>query len=204
MKEAGSTKDGTLLAQFVATFSVLDDTVLFEDLDPAAVPLASGRIDEPGYQHWEPRAVSTPRSALSALYEKLPAKFSPLFEELVLSYRWAEVDLEVVTLLANPIGPDLSGLAEAIFRDQGLVEMLLPNGLIQFAKAGGGHYDPICFDIRARGKHGEARVVRVDHEEILCNHRLSVTEQIAPTFRALVDDIIAKAADAGTTINRAT
>ena len=63
MKEAG-TKNGTLLAQFVATFRVLDDTVFFEELDPEAVPLANGRIDDLGFKHWEPRAVVTPRSAL--------------------------------------------------------------------------------------------------------------------------------------------
>ncbi len=196
MKEPGSTEDGKLLARFVATFRVLDDTVLFEGLDLAAIPLATGGSDELGFGHWEPRAVNTPRSTLSGLYERLPAKFPPLYEELVLSYRWAEVDLGLVTLFANPVDPDFSGLTQSIFRDPGLVEMLLANGLLQFGKAGGGGYDPICFDTRARGKHGDAPVVRVDHEEILCNHRLEVAEQVAPTFRALVDAIIAWAADA--------
>jgi hypothetical protein len=203
MAEPGSTKDEALMAQFVSTFGVLDDTIFFEDLDPAAVPLATGRIDERGFHHWEPRAVSTPRSALSQLYQRLPATFPPLYEELILSYRWAEVDLVLVTLLPNPLGPDLSGLSEAIFRDPELVEILLPNGLLQFGKPGGGDYDPICFDTRARGKNGEAPVVRVDHEEILCNHRLKVTDRIAPTFRAFAEAIIAKAAGVGTTVDRA-
>ena len=142
--------------------------------------------------------MDTPRGALSGLYQRLPARFPPLYEQLVLSYRWAEVDLDLVTLLANPLGMDLSGLSEAIFRDPGLAEVLLPNGLLQFGKGGGGHYDPICFDIGARRKQGDTPVVRIDHEEILCNHRIKVTRLIAPTFRALMEAIIARATDAGT------
>src|SRR5262249_55044879 len=156
------------------------DTILFEELDPAAVPLETGSVDDRGYRHWAPRAVSTPRSALSRLYEKLPARFPPLYEGLILSYRWAEIDLDVITLLANPVGPELSGLDHEIFKDRGLVEVLLPNGLLQFAKAGGGDYDPVCFDTRDRRKGGDAPVVRVDHEDILCDRRLRITEQLAP------------------------
>ena len=195
MKTARSTTDVALLKRFVATFCVLDETIASGDLDPAAAALAVGPTDEYGWRRWEPRAVRTAQSALLPLYQKLPARFPPLYEELVLSYRWAQVDLGLVTLLANPIGPDLSGLSGEIFRDPGLVETLVPNGLLQFGKAGVVNYDPICFDIRARGKGGEAPVVRVDHEQVLCHRRLR-TRPIAPTFRVLVDGIIAKAAHA--------
>lgn len=138
------------------------------------------------------RAVTTPRDALPEIYRRLPAKFPPLYEQLILSYRWPETDLGVVTLLANPDGADLSGLILAIFRDPGLVDVLLPNALLPFAKAGGGDYDPVCFDMRARDKRGDAPIVRIDHEEILCNRRLAITGQIAPTFRALVETIVAR------------
>ena len=196
-KSTGSPTDGALLQRFVATFRVLDETLVFDERDPAAAALAVGPTDENGWRRWEPRLVRTPESALMPLYQKLPAKFPPLYERLVLSYRWARVDLGLVALLANPVGPDLSGLDGEIFRDPGLVEVLIPNGLIQFGKGGVvDDYDPICFDIRARGKHGEAAIVRVDHEEILCHRRLR-TRPIAPTFRVLVERIIAKAEDRG-------
>jgi hypothetical protein len=195
MKAARSAEDEVLLEQFVATFHRFGDTVLFADLDPAAVPLAAGPVDELGFQHWAPRAVDTPRSVLPRLYEKLPARFPPLYEQLILSYRWAEVDLNLVTLLANPMGPDLSGLRQEIFNDPGLIEILVPNALLQLGKPGGGHYDPICFDARARRNDGDGPIVRVDHEEILCHRRLEVLEEIAPSFRALVGMIIARAAE---------
>ncbi len=195
MKTARSTTDVALLERFAATFCVLDETIAFGDGDPAAAALAVGPIDEYGWRRWEPRAVRTPPSALAPLYQKLPARFPPLYEELVLSYRWARVDLGLVTLLANPIAPDLSGLGTEIFSDPGLVETLVPNGLLQFGRAGVVDYDPICFDIRARGKGGEAPVVRVDHEQVLCHRRLR-TRPVASTFRVLVDEIIAKAAQA--------
>jgi|HubBroStandDraft_1064217.scaffolds.fasta_scaffold1327651_1 hypothetical protein len=29
-------------------------------------------------------------------------------------------------------------------------------------------YDPACFDIKSRTKHKDYRVLKIDHEEILC------------------------------------
>ena len=30
------------------------------------------------------------------------------------------------------------------------------------------------------------RIVKIDHEEVLCNYRIKVVSEIAPSFRALV------------------
>lgn len=46
-------------------------------------------------------------------------------------------------------------------------------------------YDPVCFDISVRNNR-DYRVVKIDHEEILCNYRVKVVSEIAPSFRALV------------------
>ncbi len=45
---------------------------------------------------------------LEGIYSKLAARFPPIFERLVLSYRWAEVDLTDYRLIANPPGTDLT------------------------------------------------------------------------------------------------
>jgi hypothetical protein len=132
--------------------------------------------------------------ASDQLYRRLPFRFPRLYEELVLSYRWAEVNLDLVELLPNPPGPDLSTLERAIFRDPGLVEVLIPNALVQFGKAGGGHYDPVCFDMRRRSK-ADAPIVRVEHEAILCHRRLGEVDEIAPSFRDLVERVIARASE---------
>ncbi len=88
---------------------------------------------------------------------------------------------------------DLCGLAEEIFKDPGLVESLIPGGLIQFGKGPDINYDPVCFDIKNRRKDGDYRIVRVDHvdhEEVLCNSRIRIVAELAPSFRDLVNKIL--------------
>lgn len=47
-------------------------------------------------------------------------------------------------------------------------------------------YDPVCFDIRSRTKSKDYRVVKIDHEEILCNNRVKVVSELAPSFERLM------------------
>jgi len=47
-------------------------------------------------------------------------------------------------------------------------------------------YDPVCFDVNSWKKDREMRVVKIDHEEILCNNRVKVVAELAPSFEALV------------------
>jgi hypothetical protein len=103
------------------------------------------------------------------LYTKLSRRFPPLYERLVLSYRWAEIDLGAYCLLPNPPGPDLSGLLQQISGDPGIWGSLQPGGYIQFGRGPDIDYDPVCFDLSARKKNSEYEIVKIDHEEILCN-----------------------------------
>jgi hypothetical protein len=96
------------------------------------------------------------------------------------------VDLKIYRLLANPPGPDLSGLLLQISRDPGIWASLIPAGYVQFAKGPDMDYDPVCFDIKSRKTTGECRVVKIDHEEILCNNRVKLVAELAPSFRDLV------------------
>ena len=183
MSNAGA----VLLQQYVSSFSAFDDMATFPgDLYPGRWELRTGDADEDDWQVWKPIELSTPRERLDGLYEKLPGRFPPLYEQLALDYRWAEAHLDSYTLLANPPGNDFSGLAEQIQKDAGLWEMLAPNGFLQFAKGPDLDYDPVCFDLRSRKQNAECRVVKIDHEEILCNHRIKEVAELAPTFRALV------------------
>jgi len=89
--------------KFVASFPfAAEETVAHEILNPEAWQLAGGRADRYGYRTWRPRRERTDPAELQQLYRKLPARFPRLYEELVLSFRWADVDLEAFTLLANP------------------------------------------------------------------------------------------------------
>src|SRR5215469_2156711 len=105
-------REAELVERFIATFEKLGEMRAVKELDPVAWELAFGdphpRL---GHKHWRPIRVDTSSEYLEPIYAKLPARFPPLYERLVLSYRWAEIDLELFTLLANPPGFDLSRLS---------------------------------------------------------------------------------------------
>jgi hypothetical protein len=184
--------DEQLLAKFVASFARLDDLSAFRETDHAAWGLRLGKPGKFGAHSWRPRAVKTGRESLEVLYRQLPVRFPALYEDLVLSYRWAEVDLGRFRLLANPPGAGLEGLKSEMFRDAGLTELLLPAGLLQFGKGPDVNYDPVCF--RVAGTTPErARVVRLDHESLLCERKLVVVEELARDCRQLMEDVIERA-----------
>ena len=182
----------SLVDRFVASFEKLDDMCAFET-DPVAQTLTADDSDpQYGFKKWRPMHVETSPEYLEPIYSKLPARFPRIFERLVLSYRWADVDLRLFTLLANPPGPDLSGwLAKTSFAI--LSPFLLQRGYIQFGQAADGRYDPVCFDISSRTKKRDYRVVQIDHEEILCNDRLKLVAELAPSFEQLALNVIAEA-----------
>jgi hypothetical protein len=137
-------------------------------------------------KRWAPTKWVTDPLHLDALYAKIQARLPPLYERLVLSYRWEEVDIRCCALLANPAGPDLDGLFLEISHDPALWTQLSPSGYIQFGKGVGGDYDPVCFDLKSRKKSKDCKVVRINHEQILCNNRIKIVAEVAESFEALV------------------
>lgn len=163
------------------------------DSDPVATQLAVGDPDSCGVRRWQPAKVNTEQEKLEPIYSKIPARFPPLFELLVLSHRWAEVDLQLFRLLANPPGPELNGLFGEMSKDRFLWDCLLRAGYVRFGKGPDMDYDPVCFDISSRKKNRGCRIVKIDHEEILCNSRLKMVAELAPSFEELVLRVINRA-----------
>jgi hypothetical protein len=189
--------DHDLLERFVASFAKLDDLSSSRELDPVAWELRIAEPDEDGWIEWRPSKTQSDPELLDPLYARLPARFPPLYEKLVLSYRWAQVYLPSFSLLANPPGPDLGSLLNEITRDKGLWESLAPAGYIQFGRGPDIDYDPVCFDIKSRTKSKDYRIVKIDHEEILCNWRVKVVAEVAPSFEKLVQQTIESANASG-------
>ena len=127
---------------------------------------------------------------LEPLYVKLPARFPPLYEQLVLTYRWADVDLGSYRPLGNALGTDLSGLLDEMLKDKFLSACLLKNGYIPFGKGPDMDYHPVWCNLKSRKKNREFSIVKLDHEEILCNERIKVVAEPAPTFEHLVKTTI--------------
>jgi hypothetical protein len=182
-----------LLTNYIASFSAFDGMRVFADLDPITAQFATGESASFARSYWKPRQIQTDASALEQLYAKLPSRFPPLFERLLLTYRWAEVDLQNYRLLPNPLGADLGAFLAGMSGDHGLWESLMPAGYMQFGRCADIDYDPVCFDIGSRKKSREMRVVKIDHEEILCNYKVKVVAELSPSFEALVQNTIALA-----------
>src|ERR1700722_7414701 len=101
--------------------------------------------------------------------------------------------LSPVPLTLHAVGlpePDtnLQEFRSAILADANLSPFLLNQGFLPFARPASGSYDPVCFDCRNSRRKAEPAVVRVDHEEILCNDRLRVVEQLAAGFDVLLEE----------------
>jgi len=182
-----------LLQRYVACWRKLDGFDLRSSIDALSFDSTAIAPYRSGTNGWLPVAVATPESMLEAVYAKLPARFPPLYEQLVLSYRWLEVDLQLYRLHANPIDPDLSGLINRLLKDKFLSNLALKNGYIPFGKGGDMDYDPVCFNMSARKKNREYEIVKLDHEEILCNERIRVVKKLAPSFQQLVEQTIQSA-----------
>jgi hypothetical protein len=66
---------------------------------------------------------------------------------------------------------------------------------MQFGQGPDIDYDPVCFDIKSRTQSGDYRVVKIDHEKILCNYRVKVVAELAPSFEELVLQTIRRASE---------
>lgn len=186
--------DSEFIDDFVATFEKLDDLSTSFEIDPIAWQLTVGDVDGYGFKQWRPIQFLTEPSFLEELYVNMPARFPPLYERLVLSYRWAETDLGLFRLLANPPGSSLAGLGEEFSRNHAMQEILFPNKCLQFGKGADLNYDAVCFDWSRRLPDGDCPVIQIDHEEILCNYRFKKVAELAPSFRELLKRVIATVA----------
>ncbi len=106
------------------------------------------------------------------------------YRALVRRFRWASFEVngfEAFSNVGNGSGYDIS---DAPFKDPGLVEWLIPRGLLQIGRPDFANYDPVCIDTRSGGR--EPTIVRVDHEDVLCCRKQVRVTKIAESFQALV------------------
>ena len=186
-----SQKDDIILRHFIAKFEEYDELSFSPAIDPIAAEFISAEANLATRHTWRPMRLDMDPVELDGIYAKLPARFPKLFERLVLSYRWAEVHLDTFTLFPNHAKSGLSGWLRETSRDKFLWDFLIRSGFIPFAKGPDMDYDRVCFDIGARKKSGDYRIVKIDHEAALCNSRLKIVAELSPTFRDLVQQTIA-------------
>jgi hypothetical protein len=183
--------DAHLVETFVGTFHVLDDLMLSRgehhsgDINSLLVTPWDHDLSE-----WRPRPIQSLSAGLGDLYREIGGAMPPLFEQLVLSFAWAQVDLGRVRLIEN-LPPIPESLSRAIREDRTLFSTLSKNSFAQFGRAPEMNYDPVCFDLSRRDAKGDCPVVRFDHEAILNHNKLVRVAEIAPSFERLIELIIA-------------
>lgn len=122
-----------------------------------------------------------------APYEQdLPFRLPPTYRSLLLRYRFPAFEVGTVELFGNLDGDSDDDLVVASTRDPVLSSVARGGGFIHIGRPVTRNYDPICFDLRRRTKTGEAEIVQLDHEEILCNDAIRVVQTIAPSFLELL------------------
>ncbi len=119
---------------------------------------------------------------LEPLEARLPARFPRSFRSLISRYEYPPFDFGPIYLFGNTAECVEHELREELWKDKFLSETLLRHGFIQFGRPATRSYDPICFEAGEKTGSQEWEIVRLDHEEILCNSRIRITERVARSF----------------------
>jgi hypothetical protein len=183
-RDRSTEADDQLLARFVAALERLGEFWTTHENPPPHSLLVGIDEDDWGYLRWRPTLIATDRAELDPIYARIPGVFPKLYERLVLTYRWLDVELDSF-LRANPPEPTLAGLAKGILGDPAFVEVLIPRGYVPFGSRGYSCYDPFCFDLKSM-KNCDCPIIRFEHEVILCHLRIGNREQVFPSFREMV------------------
>ena len=186
--------DDELIDRFVGTFCMLDSTQCFTHEHPPPEEFDAG-VDPSDWQliRWRPARVEVGADVLAGFRNRLQMTLPPLYERLICSWRWPEVELGRIRLFANPPGPDLASLAERILREPVFCGHLVANGFIPFAFEGS--YDPVCFDLNHRRLDGDCPIVAFEHEAMLSFDRVGESWTRWSSFRQLMTETIEEAAD---------
>jgi hypothetical protein len=128
---------------------------------------------------------------IEPLEARFGGTFPPSYRSLVSRYIFPSFQAPPLILLGNTGQSLYNEMSDVILRDRALADGLVAQGYIQIARPCDGDYDPICFDLNRRGADGECPLVRIDHEKSLRDIRPVVAEQIASSFAAFVETVLA-------------
>jgi hypothetical protein len=135
----------------------------------------------------EPQFVPADASSWITSFERgLPFRLPVSYRSLFVRYRFPSFARSGVMVFGNVNGQGREDFVIASVKDPILSAVTRRNGLIQIGRPASGSYDPVCFDLRNRSKHGEAALVQLDHEEILIKSSVRIVAQTARSFLELL------------------
>lgn len=159
-----------------------------EPLPPDEVPksLRIGEADKYGQFRWK-ICRADHKSWVETPERNLPIQFPPSYLSFISRYTFPAFKFGPIFFFGNT-GQDINWeLSKRIFIDEIMSPFLLQNGYLQIGNPYQYNYDPICFDTK---KGGEYPIVQLDHEEIICNSKSKIVEEIAPSFLKFIQDTI--------------
>jgi hypothetical protein len=175
---------------FVAAVNAAPREILSADEIPE--PCLLSQAEHQGWFYWK-IVKSTDTDWLPELEARLPYPLPPTLRSLLSRYLFPAFGAGPLGFYAVGVSsaPNLAiaEFKEAIFADRFMSPFLLKRGFIPFARPSDWCYDPVCFDFRNSNRKSEPVVVRVDHEEILCDERLRIIETISPAFHELLEEM---------------
>jgi hypothetical protein len=132
------------------------------------------------------------KARLDALEEKLPKRLPQSFASFLSRYSYPAFDVSGISIFGWESG-SIAYIERASAAKDSMSELLIPAGYLQIGQPDTGSFDAVCFDLNGKSQNREYRIVRVDHEEILCNWRVRVSEELWPSFVKLVEAVLASA-----------
>ena len=132
------------------------------------------------------------QSRLRLFEEQLPKRLPPSFTSFLSRYSFPPFDVGGISLFGWE--SDSNAFAEEACAAKGsLSELLLPEGYVQIGRPDTGDFDAVCFDLNSHKQNREYRIVRVDHEDVLCNFRVRVSGEVWPSFVKLAYTVVGSA-----------
>ena len=127
-------------------------------------------------------------TALTTLEARMPRRMARSFESFLRRYSFPAFDICGVTLFGwNSEWQSTEYFTATSTAKKHLSFLLLPAGLMQIGRPDTGNFDAVCLDLNSGD---EQRVIRVDHEEILCNWRVKVVDEVWPSFLTVVNRLL--------------
>jgi hypothetical protein len=121
--------------------------------------------------------------------QQLPKRLPQSFAAFLATYSFPSFDIAGISLF--DWDSDSNAYAtEAAAKSGSLSELLIPAGYVQIGRPDTGDFDAICFDLNLRKQKREYRIVRIGHEDILCNSRVWVSAELWPSFIGMVEHVL--------------
>jgi hypothetical protein len=125
-------------------------------------------------------------SRLVLFESKLPKRLPASFASFLRRYTFPSFDVLGISFFGWE--SDLSPyIAEASAPKGSLSELLLPHGYVQVGQPDIGSFDAVCFDLNQKSQNRECQIVQIDHEDILCNWKIRVSDNLWPSFVKLME-----------------